>query len=134
MNEAYISDVEFVKIKTEGDNKYICKVTAICDKTMSYDELNVFNNNFEKLHCYITDGEEYIKQIEEYQKAVDETMSEKMDLEHNWNELKSWLEENLNELKQNDIYDRTSYEMGQIIATECFIAKIEELEEGGNNE
>lgn len=55
-------------------------------------------------------------------------------LEHNWNELKKWLEETLNELKQNDIYDRTSYETGQIIATECIIAKIEELEEGGNNE
>ena len=42
-------------------------------------------------------------------------------------ELEKWLEETLNELKQNDIYDRTSYEMGQIIATECIIAKIEEL-------
>ena len=55
-------------------------------------------------------------------------------LEYNWNELKKWLEETLNELKQNDIYDRTSYETGQIIATECIIAKISELEEGGNNE
>lgn len=42
-------------------------------------------------------------------------------------ELEKWLEETLNELKQNDIYDRTSYEMGQIIATECIIAKIEEI-------
>lgn len=42
-------------------------------------------------------------------------------------ELEQWLEKTLNELKQNDIYDRTSYEMGQIIATECIIAKIEEL-------
>lgn len=63
-----------------------------------------------------------------------EERTKRKGLEHNWNELKSWLEENLNELKQNDIYDRTSYEMGQIIATECFIAKIEELEEGGNND
>ena len=47
-------------------------------------------------------------------------------------ELEKWLEETLNELKQNDIYDRTSYEMGQIIATECIIAKIEELK--GNKE
>lgn len=38
------------------------------------------------------------------------------------------IEERLNELKQNDVYDRTSYEMGQVIATECIIAKIEDLE------
>lgn len=48
-------------------------------------------------------------------------------------ELEKWLEETLNELKQNDIYDRTSYEMGQIIATECIIAKIEELKGSDNN-
>lgn len=42
--------------------------------------------------------------------------------------LKEWLEETLNELKQNDVYDRNSYETGQIIATECIIAKIEDLE------
>lgn len=48
-------------------------------------------------------------------------------------ELRSWLEEALNELKQNDIYDRTSYEMGQVIATECIIEKLNELE-GGKNE
>lgn len=49
-------------------------------------------------------------------------------------ELEKWLEETLNELKQNDIYDRTSYEMGQIIATECIIAKIEELKGSDSNE
>ena len=48
-------------------------------------------------------------------------------------ELEQWLEEMLNELKQNDVYDRTSYEMGQIIATECIIAKIEELKGSDNN-
>lgn len=42
-------------------------------------------------------NKEYYKQIEEYQKAIDETMSEKMDLEHNWNELKKWLEELIKE-------------------------------------
>ena len=47
-------------------------------------------------------------------------------------ELRSWLEEALNELKQNDVYDRTSYEMGQIIATECIIEKLNKLE--GKNE
>lgn len=45
-------------------------------------------------------------------------------------ELKKWLNDVLNELKENDIYDRTSYESGQIIAIESVIAKIEELEDG----
>ena len=49
-------------------------------------------------------------------------------LQNNWNKLKKWLEECLNELKQNDIYDRTSYEQGQIIALESSIAKVQELE------
>ena len=53
-------------------------------------------------------------------------------LKNNWNELKKWLEECLNEIKQNDVYDRTSYEQGQIIALESSIAKVQELE--GNNE
>lgn len=45
-------------------------------------------------------------------------------------ELKKWLEEVLNGLKENDIYDRTPYEIGQIVVIESIIAKIEELEEG----
>ena len=51
-------------------------------------------------------------------------------LQNNWNELKKWLEECLNEIKQNDVYDRTSYEQGQIIALESSIAKVQELEQG----
>lgn len=50
-------------------------------------------------------------------------------LQNNWNELKKWLEECLNELKQNDVYDRTSYEQGEIIALESSIAKVQELEQ-----
>lgn len=30
-------------------------------------------------------------QIEEYQKALDETMSEKIDIQNNWNELKEYI-------------------------------------------
>ena len=56
------------------------------------------------------------------------------ELKHIIDELEQWLEETLNELKQNDVYDRTSYEMGQIIATECIIAKIEELKGSDSNE
>lgn len=51
-------------------------------------------------------------------------------LEKNWNELNMWTESCINELKENDVYDRTSYEQGQIIALEIFIAKMQELEQG----
>ena len=37
-----------------------------------------------------------------------------------------WLKEMLTDLRNN--YNKTSYEMGQIISLECAIAKIEELE------
>lgn len=55
-------------------------------------------------------------------------------LQNNWNELSMWAESCINELKENDVYDRTSYEQGQIIALESFIAKIQELEGENNNE
>ena len=61
-----------------------------------------------------------------------EVIAESKQLQNNWNELKKWLKECLNEIKQNDVYDRTSYEQGQIIALESSIAKVQELE--GNNE
>lgn len=50
-------------------------------------------------------------------------------LQNNWNELKKWLEECLNGIKQNDVYDRTSYEQGQVIALESSVAKMQELEQ-----
>lgn len=71
---------------------------------------------------------EKIWQIEEYQKAVDKTMSEKMDLEHNWNELKKWLEaiRFMYEIEYKDIDTSEHYN--------SVLNKISELEEGGNNE
>lgn len=53
-----------------------------------------------------------------------------IELQNNWNELKKWLEECLNEIKQNDVYDRTSYENGKIIAIESVSEKMQELERG----
>ena len=60
----------------------------------------------------------------------DDLQTREQKLQNNWNELKKWLEECLNEIKQNDVYDRTSYEQGQIIALESSIAKVQELEQG----
>ena len=76
--------------------------------------------------------EEVNKIIEVYDEVIADLKKENQKLKNRITELENdkqalidWLNETLNELKQNDIYDRTSYETGQIIATECIIAKIE---------
>ena len=50
------------------------------------------------------------------------------ELKGNWNELKDWLVEMINEIKTNDVYDRTEYECTQIATLESTLAKVEELE------
>lgn len=49
------------------------------------------------------------------------------------NKLKEWLEEMINEIKTNDIYDRTEYQCTQIATLESTLAKMQEIE-GGMNE
>lgn len=66
-----------------------------------------------------------ITSVEDWERVTNSLIK----LQNNWNELKKWLEECLNEIKQNDVYDRTSYEQGQIIALESSIAKAQELEQ-----
>lgn len=66
--------------------------------------------------------------------TIEKLRQEKQQLQNNWNELNMWAESCINELKENDVYDRTSYEQGQIIALESFIAKMQELEGENNNE
>ena len=53
-------------------------------------------------------------------------------LKGNWTKLKEWLEEMINEIKTNDIYDRTEYECTQITTLENVLAKLEEIEGGMN--
>ena len=53
-------------------------------------------------------------------------------LKDNWNKLKEWLEEMINEIKTNDIYDRTEYECTQITTLENVLAKLEEIGGGIN--
>lgn len=61
------------------------------------------------------------EQIKEYQKAVDKTMSEKIDIENNWNKLKKYIKTEIPE----DVF----------IDTEWFVSildKIHELEQGSD--
>ena len=60
-------------------------------------------------------------QIKEYQKAVDKTMSEKIDIENNWNKLKKYIKTEIPE----DVF----------IDTEWFVSildKMQELEQGSD--
>lgn len=61
------------------------------------------------------------EQIKEYQKAVDKTMSEKIDIENNWNKLKKYIKTEIPE----DVF----------IDTEWFVSildKMQELEKGSD--
>lgn len=73
---------------------------------------------------------EYLERgVEEYQKALDETMSEKMDIENNWNKLKEYAKENL--------YFYSGYQ-GEDLETDVAIHgvldKMQELEGSDKNE
>lgn len=66
-------------------------------------------------------------------KRIIEIQKQNTELKDNWNKLKEWLEEMINEIKTNDIYDRTEYECTQITTLENVLAKLQEIE-GGINE
>lgn len=89
---------------------------------------NYIGNNIKSISSKISLEE--INFLGDLIKAFNEVCMKYDKSQNNWNELKKWLEECLNEIKQNDVYDRTSYEQGQIIALESSIAKVQELEQG----
>lgn len=53
-------------------------------------------------------------QIEEYQKALDETMSEKIDIQNNWNKLKKYINEANEDLYWTNNYDDILYVMQEL--------------------
>ena len=67
--------------------------------------------------------EQLKKQLEEYQKALDKTMSEKIDIQNNWNKLRDYV------LKKQAILFDTEYTCYSNI-----LDKMEELEKGDSNE
>ena len=64
-------------------------------------------------------------QIEEYQKALDETMSEKIDIQNNWNELKDFI--------SKEYYMYLPLEANTKSIT-VLIDKMHEIEKGDSNE
>lgn len=106
---------------------------------MSEEELNEsIEYNLEYMEAIQSEeifGGDYTSSVElKYaNKTIDRLQQENKQLKHIIDELEQWLEKTLNELKQNDIYDRTSYEMGQIDILHEVSDKIEELKGNKQN-
>lgn len=74
--------------------------------------------------------------IQEYQKALDETMSEKIDIENNWNKLKEYIEETkLKEFEKSygKRYGRT-FTQAEIVVCNMILDKMQELEGSDSND
>ena len=81
-------------------------------------------------------NEQYIKlykdymqlkaQIEEYQKALDETMYEKIDIENNWNKLRKWIVYNKHNENTEQHYLVVDYG--------TLLGKMQELEQGSDRD
>ncbi len=68
-------------------------------------------------------------QIKEYQKALDETMSEKIDIENNWNKLKEYMINAEQIYKESDDkYVKDMHEMGIRHAYKTILYKMQKLE------
>lgn len=84
------------------------------------------------LYKYIKQLQQEVKkqkaQIEKYQKALDETMSEKIDIENNWNKLKEWVN------KHYDYYMNNEYYVGGRLCFNDMKDKMQELEGSDSNE
>ena len=52
---------------------------------------NLYITKFDKYNKLQQENKQLKEQIKEYQKALDETMSEKIDIENNWNKLKEYI-------------------------------------------
>lgn len=83
------------------------------------------------LYKYIKQLQQEVKkqkaQIEKYQKALDETMSEKIDIQNNWNKLKEYIRKNI-------IYDDVGMKILDPSPLEDYIQELEQgSDSNGNN-
>ena len=97
-------------------------------------------NDFEYSDRYIEqlqrENNQLKVQIEEYQKALDKTMSEKMDIENNWNKLKEYIRETkLKEFEKSygKRYGKT-FTQAEIIVCNMILDKMQELEQGSDGD
>ncbi len=89
---------EHIKGKTNCKNEefIVDDLISLCKyKDKVFEENKKLNGAIQTydilLKANIEENEQLKAQIEEYQKALDETMSEKIDIENNWNKLKDFI-------------------------------------------
>lgn len=114
-NEIGITSNELIIKKLQQENKILKENAEHNDKVV--DKVNWENMLLRKENQELK--EQLKGQIKEYQKAVDKTMSEKIDIENNWNKLK--------------VYIKTEIPEDVFIDTEWFVSildKMQELEQG----
>ena len=114
--KAYLKRVDELELKLTGEYKdtYQWLLFGYNECARLLEEKEQENNQLK---------EEYYKQIEEYQKACDEVTSDKMDLENTIKELRSWLEEMLD--NEKDIFS--------VVRVKDVLSKLNELEGGKND-
>ena len=106
-----------------------CTLKTLEDYKNYYEDTTkeqILEDNYRDYCAYVNLAHRYSelkKQLEEYQKALDEIMSEKIDIENNWNKLKEFA------LKKKAIVFNTEY-----ICYSNIIDKMQEIEGNDSNE
>ena len=114
--------------------------TLIQDKLVK-NELNQIELQYnalkqQKFNELLEENQELKEQIKEYQKALDETMSEKIDIENNWIKLKEYIKETkLKEFEKSygKRYGKT-FTQAEIIVCNMILDKMQEIEGSDSNE
>ena len=94
------------------------KVKEFLDKSANYEVIEYIENLQQE-------NKQLKAQIEEYQKALDETMSEKIDIQNNWNKLKEWIVYN----KHNE----NTEQQYLVVDYGTLLGKLKELELGSDS-
>lgn len=60
--------------------------------------------------------------------SIEKLLNQYQKLENNWNELKEELEAKINDIKEDDAYDRTEFQSGMLFAFEEMLNIMQEIE------
>ena len=92
-----------IALKEEMKERCLAKGQYIDENAKAKFEMLCHLEDFEVQYWELQQENKQLKaQIEEYQKALDETMSEKIDIENNWNKLKQKIIDSFN--KTQDVW------------------------------
>lgn len=88
--------LEETRLKEEMKARCLAKGQYIDEKAKDKFDMLCHLEDFEVQYWELQQENKQLKeQIKEYQKALDETMSEKIDIENNWNKLKEYIRKNI---------------------------------------